>query len=135
MFKKKIKILVVDDEEDFSFLLKKNLERFSYQVLVALSGKKGLQLAKRHKPDLIFLDIMMPGINGMEVLKQLKSNIKTLSIPVIMLTGRDDQESKKLAASLYNEDYLVKPVELEELQARIEKVLGRRTEEEGLRKA
>jgi len=135
MFKKKIKILLVDDEQDYSFLLKRNLERLSYKVLLASDGKKGLQLAKRHKPDLIFLDIMMPGMNGIEVLKNLKENIETLSIPVVMLTGREDEEAKKLAASFYNEDYLVKPVELEQLHTRIEKILGRRNEPEGLRKA
>lgn len=127
MFKKRIKILVIDDEKDFSFFLKKNLERLSYKVLVAANGKEGLQLAKRNKPDLIFLDIMMPGMSGFELLKSLKADKQTLSIPVIMLTGRDDQESQKLAASLGNQDYLIKPVELEELRSRIEKALTRRS--------
>lgn len=135
MFKKQIKILIIDDENEYSFLLKRNLERRSYKVLVASDGKKGLQLARRHKPNLIFLDIMMPGMNGIEVLKNLKENVDTLSIPVVMLTGREDEQTKQMAASLYNEDYLVKPIDVEELHARIEKILGRRTEREGLRKA
>ena len=135
MFKKTVKILVIDDEEDFSFFLKKNLARFTYKVLVASSGRKGLQLAKRHKPNLILLDVMMPGMNGFEVLKSLKADMETLSIPVIMLTGRDDEEAKLIAASLYNEDYLIKPVDVEELRLRIEKVLAQRISQEGLRKA
>ena len=126
MFQKAVKILVIDDEEDFIFFLKKNLERRAYQVWEASSGSQGLELAKRKKPDLIFLDIMMPGINGFEVLKRLKADKDTLSIPVVMLTGREDQEAKEMAKSLNNEDYLVKPVELDELNLRIEKILSRR---------
>lgn len=121
---KQVKILVIDDEADFSFFLKKNLERFAYQVLVASDGKEGIKLARRHKPNLIFLDIMMPGIDGFEVLETLKSDKDTLSIPVIMLSGRDDQEAQAKAASLYDEAYLIKPVEVEELHSRIEQVLG-----------
>ncbi|MCF7908500.1 MAG: response regulator [Candidatus Omnitrophica bacterium] len=130
MLKKTVKILVIDDEEDFSFFLKKNLARLDYKVLVASNGRKGLQLARRHKPDLILLDVMMPGIDGFEVLKSLKTGKETLSIPVIMLTGRDDQEAKQLAASLYNEDYIVKPANVEELRLRIEKVLDQRRGQE-----
>lgn len=126
MAQKAVKILVIDDEEDFSFFLKKNLERHSYQVLEASDGHKGLELAKHKKPDLIFLDVMMPGINGFEVLKNLKADKDTLSIPVVMLTGRDDQEARAMAARLHNEDYLVKPVELPELHSRIEAILARR---------
>lgn len=135
MSKKIVKILVIDDEEDFSFFLKKNLARLDYKVLAASNGKKGLQLARRHKPDLILLDVMMPGMNGFEVLKILKDDMETLAIPVIMLTGREDQEAKQLAASLYNEDYIVKPADVEELRRRIEKVLDQRRGQNGSRKA
>ena len=125
MLKKTRKILVIDDEEDFSFFVKKNLERLSWKVLVASDGQRGLELARRNKPSLIFLDIMMPGMNGFEVLKNLKADKETFSIPVIMLTGREDEESQRLAASLQNQGYLVKPVEVEELHSRIEKSLAR----------
>ncbi len=119
------KILIIDDEEDFCFFVKKNLEAISnYEIIVANKGKKGIQIARKEKPDLILLDIMMPGIDGFEVLKRLKANEETQSIPVIMLTAKDEDESKIKASGLYCEDYLVKPVEKLVLRAKIQKVLS-----------
>jgi len=121
------KILIIDDEEDFCYFAKKNLEAISnYEIITANKGKKGIQIARKEKPDLILLDIMMPGIDGFEVLKRLKANEKTLNIPVIMLTAKDEDESKIKAAGLYCEDYLVKPVEKLVLRAKIQKVLSLR---------
>ena len=124
-----VKILIIDDEEDFSFFVKKNLERIEhYEVITAAEGKGGVEKAMQYEPDLILLDIMMPGISGFEVLRRLKSDEKTRAIPVIMLTGKDDDESKIKAAGLHNEDYIVKPAGAEELRSRIEKALkGRKT--------
>ncbi len=116
-------VLVVDDEEDFSFFTKHNLERNNYEVLSALDGESGLRTAFDVKPDLILLDILMPGIDGFEVLKRLKSDPATVAIPVIMLTGKDDEASKERAAQLNDAGYLVKPIEIEELHNRIEQVL------------
>jgi len=122
------KILIIDDEEDFCYFAKKNLEAISnYEIITENKGKKGIQIARKEKPDLILLDIMMPGIDGFEVLKRLKGNEKTQNIPVIMLTAKDEDESKIKAAGLYCEDYLVKPVENVVLRAKIHKVLGLRT--------
>jgi len=119
------KILLIDDEEDFCYFLKKNLEAISnYEVIVATKGKKGIMAALEEKPDLILLDIMMPGIDGFEVLKRLKSNEKTLNIPVIMLTAKNEDESKIKAAGLYCDDYIVKPVEKIVLKAKIHKILS-----------
>lgn len=119
------KILIIDDEEDFCYFAKKNLEAISnYEIIVANKGKKGIQIARKEKPDLILLDIMMPGIDGFEVLKRLKANEKTQSISVIMLTAKDEDESKIKASGLYCEDYLVKPVEKLVLRAKIQKVLS-----------
>ena len=119
------KILIIDDEEDFCYFAKKNLEAISnYKIIVANKGKKGIQIARKEKPDLILLDIMMPGIDGFEVLKRLKANEKTQSISVIMLTAKDEDESKIKASGLYCEDYLVKPVEKLVLRAKIQKVLS-----------
>lgn len=123
---KRSRILVIDDEEDFCFFVKRNLERLGYKVITATEGREGLKIAQRKRPDLILLDIMMPGIDGFKVLETLKEGKRTISIPVVMLTGKDDDDSKIKAASLYNEDYIVKPVEIEELRSRIEKVLARR---------
>jgi two-component system alkaline phosphatase synthesis response regulator PhoP len=119
------KILIIDDEEDFCFFVKKNLEAISnYEIITANKGKKGIQIARKEKPDLILLDIMMPGIDGFEVLKRLKANEKTQDISVIMLTAKDEDESKIKASGLYCEDYLVKPVEKLVLRAKIQKVLS-----------
>lgn len=126
MFFTKRKILIVDDEEDFALFLKRKLERRNYKVFTAYNGQDGIRLGKAHKPDLVLLDITMPGIDGFEVLRRLKEDPKTMTVPVIMLTGKDDDDSKIKAAGLYNEDYIVKPVDVTDLQARIEKVLSRR---------
>lgn len=120
------KILIIDDEQDFCFFIKDTLEiTGKYKVIVATDGKNGVKAALDHKPDLVLLDIMMPVVDGFEVLKMLKTNEKIQSIPVIMLTAKADEESKEKAASLYDEGYLIKPVEVEKLRSKIETVLSR----------
>lgn len=127
----KIKILIIDDEEDFSFFLSRNLERLHiYEIITANNGKTGLKKTRQYKPDLIFLDIMMPGIDGLEVLKILKNDKRTASIPVIMLTGKAEEEFKAEAAGLGNDDYIEKPVEVDCLRSKIEKVLSKARPEE-----
>jgi DNA-binding response OmpR family regulator len=118
------KILIIDDEKDFCYFVKKNLEAISnYEIITANKGKKGIQIARKEKPDLILLDIMMPGIDGFEVLKRLKGNKKTQRIPIIMFTSKDEDEAKIKASGLYCDDYIVKPVENVVLRAKIHKVL------------
>ena len=125
--KRKKPVLVVDDEEDFGFFVKANLEaRGDYRVRVATSGERGLELAARHTPAAILLDIMMPGVDGLQTLKRLKEEERTMFIPVIMLTARHDDETRIAAAGLYCEGYLTKPVKIDDLVARLEKVLGMR---------
>ena len=120
------KVLIIDDEEDLTFFVKANLELAGdYEVNIANSGKEGLKIAARYKPDLILLDIMMPHMDGFEVLERLKNTPKTTSIPVIMLTAKGDEDSKVKSATLYNECYIVKPVQIEFLKAKIEEVLER----------
>lgn len=119
------KILIIDDEKDFAYFAKKNLQLLStYEVIVVNRGKKGIKTALKEQPDLILLDVMMPGIDGYEVLKRLKDNEKTCHIPVIMLTAKNEEESKLKASGLYADDYIVKPVETKELKARIHKLLS-----------
>jgi len=126
-FPRKTKVLIIDDEENLCFFIKANLEMENrYQVLVATNGKKGLSMAGWDKPNIILLDIMMPGMDGFEVLKRLKESEKTASIPVIMLTALQDEDSKMKAASLYGEDYIVKPIAIEDLKARIDSTLSGR---------
>jgi len=119
------KILIIDDEEDFCYFVKKNLEAISnYEIITATRGKKGIQIARKIKPDLILLDIMMPGIDGFEVLKRLKKSEKTQNIPVIMFTAKDEDEAKVRALGSFCDDYIVKPVENVVLRGKIHKVLS-----------
>ena len=121
------KILIIDDEEDLTFFVKANLELTGdYEVMIAKNGKEGIKLAASHKPDLILLDIMMPKMDGFEVLEKLKQAKETIAIPIIMLTAKTDDASKIKAASLYDEDYMTKPVQIETLRAKIEEVAQRR---------
>jgi CheY-like chemotaxis protein len=119
------RILIIDDEQDLALIVKRMLERSgNYTVYTATNGKGGVKAARRKKPDLILLDIMMPKMNGFEVLKKLKENEKTISIPVVMLTAMGDEEFIEEAVSSECESYLVKPVEMEVLQSTIESVLS-----------
>jgi two-component system alkaline phosphatase synthesis response regulator PhoP len=120
------KILIVDDEKEFCDFMKRNLERASeYEVICASDGKSAIALARKQKPDLILLDIMMPGIDGLEVLKKLKEKIETITIPVIMLTAKDEETFKIEAAQAYCEDYITKPVNLELLRVKIGNIFTR----------
>ena len=126
MLFRKSRILIVDDERDFAFFVKINLEALGgYSVSVAHDAQNGLKMALRLNPELILLDIMMPKVSGLQLLKQLKENEPTMSIPVVMLSAKNDEESKLSAAGLYGDDYLVKPVPLDILQKKIESVLKR----------
>jgi DNA-binding response OmpR family regulator len=117
------RVLVIDDEHDIRALVCKFLSKRGFSAMPAKNGWQGLRMASRFTPDVILLDIGMPWISGFTVLKKLKSSEKTMSIPVIMLTGRVDDESKMTAASLYNECYITKPFDLEELESKIKEIL------------
>lgn len=121
------RILVIDDEEKFGRLIKMNLEATTdYEVSLATSGKDGLELAKKLKPDLILLDIIMPDISGLEVLERLKKDKGTMAISVIMLTAKGDDVFRINAAHLYNEAYMTKPVSIKDLKSKISEILVRR---------
>jgi DNA-binding response OmpR family regulator len=119
-----IKILAIDDTEDITFSIKKMLENVdkNYQVTVANSGRDGLMLAEQTIPDLIILDIMMPEVNGWVVLKNLKNNLKTKSIPIIFLTAKSDELSLQMGKRAV-EDFVVKPVDAATLDKKIKAVL------------
>ncbi len=120
----KKKILIIDDEEDFCKLVKLNLEiTDKFDVEIVNDGESGLKLAKKFKPDLVVLDIMMPGMDGYQVLEKLKKDITTIGIPVIMLSAKSDIDSKVKAAQLYDDLYIVKPVDTTTLEAKIDHVL------------
>jgi len=114
----KKKILVVDDEKDVVEVIKARLEANNYEVLTAVSGKEGLEKAKTGQPGLILLDVMMPEMDGFEVLRKLrdmrlKKEIK--NIPVVMLTAKGELSSMSRARELGSSDYFVKPFDSEEL--------------------
>lgn len=120
------KVLIIDDERDFCHFVQANLQLIgNYEVITVGTGRKGIRAARKHNPDVILLDIMMPGLTGFETLKRLKKNKLTWAIPVIMLTAKDDDESQIKATGLYCENYLIKPVNAQVLKAEIEKVLAR----------
>ncbi len=119
-------ILIIDDEKDFCHFMRMNLESTNkYKIFVSTNARSGIKTAIRKKPDLVLLDIMMPNISGFEVLQKLKENINTTSIPVIMLTALSDDESRAQAMSLYSQEYLVKPIEVDTLISKIDSILLR----------
>jgi len=116
---------MIDDEEDFCFFVSKNLENTGeFAVTYTTDPDKGLRIARSKVPDLILLDNRMPKKEGLKVLEILKSDIKTISIPVIMLTALEDEQLKQKASWLYIERYITKPAGLETLRTEIDKVLG-----------
>jgi len=121
---KKPTILIIDDEKDFCHFMRMNLESTNkYKIFVSTNARSGIKTAIRKKPDLVLLDIMMPNISGFGVLQKLKENINTTSIPVIMLTALSDDESVEKAMVLYSHEYIVKPVEMDSLVSKIDRVL------------
>lgn len=123
----KKKILMVDDEENFAYIVKMNLEQSGeYEVGIETDPTKALSGAVSYKPDLILLDIMMPKMDGFQVLEALKKNNETASIPVLMLSALRDDSAKYKSAERYSEGYIEKPVAAEELRMRIEKIIQRR---------
>lgn len=119
---KQYTILVVDDEPSIVDVLRYNLEKANFSVLVARDGEQALQLAHARHPDLIVLDLMLPGIDGLEVCRSLR---KEDNIPIIMLTARDEEIDRVVGLELGADDYVVKPFSTRELIARIKSVLRR----------
>lgn len=125
----KEKILAVDDEEDILELLKFNLLREGYQVCGALTGEEALRLAQSEGPDLIVLDLMLPGIDGLEVARKLKDDPKTKQIPIIMLTAKGEEADIVTGLELGADDYITKPFSPRIFIARVKAVLRRRITE------
>jgi two-component system alkaline phosphatase synthesis response regulator PhoP len=115
-------ILIVDDEKDIVDLVKYNLQKEGYSVLTARTGKQALEQAQS-KPQLILLDVMMPELDGWEVLKQLKRNPRTSLIPVVFLTAKGTDIDEVLGLELGADDYIVKPISIPKLLARIKTIL------------
>ena len=118
-------ILVVEDEADIRELLRFNLEREGFGVVEACDGTQGLTLARQHRPDLVLLDVMLPGPDGFEVCRRLGAQAETAHIPVLMLTARGEEVDRVVGLSLGADDYVVKPFSVRELMLRIRAVLRR----------
>ena len=117
------RILVVDDESDLVEITQSHLEEAGYQVLTASDGQEGLEVARRTKPDMIILDIAMPGMNGLEMLRILRATPGLATIPVLMLTAKGHSENIFESERLFAVDFLIKPYTYEALLYAVRKVL------------
>lgn len=124
----KATILIVDDEEDIRELVELNLAQVGYKVLSCETGEQALETAAYKLPDLIILDLMLPGIDGLEVCKKLKSNIKTENIPIVMLTAKGEETDIVTGLELGADDYVTKPFRGKVLVARVRRILHRTAE-------
>ncbi len=119
------KVLVIEDERDLAELLAYNLEKEGYTPLTASAGIEGLEIARRELPDLILLDLMLPGMMGTEVCSSLRQSEKTRSIPVLLLSARGDEIDSVVGFEVGADDYIVKPFSMRELMLRIRAILRR----------
>lgn len=121
-------ILVIEDEKNILELLKFNLEKEGFRIHTASKGDTGLDLARKLKPNLVILDLMLPEIDGLEICKVIKKNEATAHIPIIMLTAKAQETDKIVGLELGADDYMTKPFSPRELVARVKAIL-RRTHE------
>jgi DNA-binding response OmpR family regulator len=119
----KKRILLVEDDESISLGLSMNLEAEGYEVALAEDGERGLEMARSWSADLVILDVMLPKLNGLEVLRQLRADART--VPIIVLSARGAEMDKVMGLELGAEDYVTKPFGLAELLARVRAVLRR----------
>ena len=118
-------ILVIEDEPDIRELIEYNLKKFDYKILLASSGEKGLKEARGFEPDLILLDLMLPGIQGIDVCRVIKSDVNLKNIPIIILSALGQEEDIVKGLDAGADDYVSKPFSLDILNARIKTVLRR----------
>ena len=122
----KIRVLTVDDEVEFTGIVKSYLEPHGFDVRAAYNASEGLKMAEAEIPDILLLDITMPDADGFEVLERLKANSKTESIPVVIISVKDNMDHIVKALDMGAVDYIVKPVEFVSLLDRISRVLERK---------
>ena len=123
----KATILVIEDEEDILELIKYNLSKEGFQVIGKTTGEDGIEHAEAKIPDLVVLDLMLPGLDGLEVCKYLKRDAKTQQVPIIMLTAKGEEADVVAGLELGADDYITKPFSPRVLLARIRAVLRRRS--------
>ncbi|MDD2703365.1 MAG: ATPase, T2SS/T4P/T4SS family, partial [Candidatus Omnitrophica bacterium] len=122
----KAKVLIADDEADIRASMQRRLTVSGYDVVTASNGGEAVERAFREKPDLILMDLNMPGMDGMEAVKVLRSKLETAAIPVIMLTAVTAKESEITAFDIGADDYLTKPFDFDKLHARIKMLLKKK---------
>ena len=118
-------IFVVEDEEDILDLIRHNLAKEGFAVSTATDGQEAVKAMLRRPPDLVLLDLMLPGLDGLEVCRRLKKEPKTAAIPVLMVTAKDDESDVVTGLELGADDYIVKPFRMKELVARVRTALRR----------
>jgi len=126
----KEKILIVDDEEDILELVRYNLAREGYRIICVASGEEALIKARDESPDVILLDLMLPGLDGLDVCRRLRSNPATADTPIVMLTAKGEDADIVTGLELGADDYVTKPFSPRVLLARIKAVLRRRQQKE-----
>jgi DNA-binding response OmpR family regulator len=119
------KVLVIDDEKDIVTLLRYHLEKAGYQCLEGVDGPTALRLIRDHHPDLLILDLMLPGMDGLEVCRQLRQDVATARLPILMLTAKAEEVDRVVGLEVGADDYVVKPFSPRELIARIRAILRR----------
>jgi two-component system phosphate regulon response regulator PhoB len=119
-------ILVVEDEEDIVELIEYHLKQSGFSVIRALDGPTGLELARKKRPGLVILDLMLPGMDGKDVCRALKSNPLTQSIPILMLTAKTEEVDRVIGFELGADDYVTKPFSPRELVLRVKAILRRK---------
>jgi two-component system alkaline phosphatase synthesis response regulator PhoP len=118
-------ILVVDDDKDILRLVSGYLQQAGFVVMVAIDGETALHTVRRERPDLLLLDLLLPGINGWDVTRTIRSDTSVASIPIIMLTAKVEDNEKILGLDLGADDYITKPFNLREMLARVQAALRR----------
>ena len=127
MIKKATQILVVDDEQDILELIRHTLNKEGYEVHVAANGQQAVEKAKKIKPSLILMDVMMPVMDGMEACRQLKEDPETSNLPIIFLTARSEEFAELAGFEAGADDYISKPIRSRVLLSRIRAILRRNT--------
>jgi DNA-binding response OmpR family regulator len=126
----KPKILIVEDDPDISELVRFNIEKVGYQTVQAEDGEQALLMAQKHLPDLALLDLLLPGVSGLEVCRQMKRDPALQHIPIIMVTAKGEEMDRVVGLELGADDYVVKPFSIREIILRIQKLLDRREKQE-----
>ncbi|HEY1683219.1 MAG TPA: response regulator transcription factor [Tepidisphaeraceae bacterium] len=123
-------VLVIDDEKDLLELVRYNLEKEHFEVLTSPDSTKGLEIAQRQHPDLLILDLMMPGVGGLDICRQLRGDNATAKIPILMLTAKAAEADRVIGLEMGADDYLTKPFSPRELVARVRAILRRSSGEQ-----